>query len=400
MIEFLKDTFKTYTIQYHISHTYDPKYYVHSRVFSQLVLNSSQKYPNRKRFHEAMETLYGVIFNGYNQVNGNQALMRFEIKAIHGQFVSESNLLKDTVNLCLDALIHPNFDQSIFDEEVYGMLQQLYAIKENKRGYASYRFKHTLDSTKTLGMSLEEQLDVLKTLTLEDIKSYYEAYIKNANRIVCGTGPFLDSDILYLKDVFKPIVKPPIKLSYDPISFKRLEPLKEYVDMNQKMIYQAYHVGILPQDELYYSMLIYNEILGSSADSRLFRDIREKRGLCYQVYAGYNPFDTTLTVYAGIDIEKETLTLDAIKDVMDSMQEITDEELEFAKKSLIHQVTSALDQQTYPLERLTRTHFYGYSLTHQERLINIHSVTHQSLKHVHEKLKYMYTYILTGESHA
>jgi predicted Zn-dependent peptidase len=400
MIEFLKDTFKTYTIQYHLSHPYDPKYYVHSRVFTQLVLNNSQKYPNRKGFHEAMETLYGVMFNGYNQVSGHHALIRFEIKAIHGQFVSELNLLKDTVNLCLDALMNPNFDQSIFDEEVYGMLQQLYAIKENKRGYASYRFKHTLDSTKTLGMSLEEQVDVLKKLTLEDVKYYYETYIKNSHRIVCGTGPFLDSDMMYLKDVFKPIVNPPIKLSYDPISFKRLEPLKEYVDMNQKMIYQAYHVGILPQDELYYSMLIYNEILGSSADSRLFRDIREKRGLCYQVYAGYNPFDTTLTVYAGIDIEKEVLTLSAIQDVMDSMQDITDEELEFAKKSLIHQVTSALDQQTYPLERLTRTHFYGYSLTHQERLERIHLVTHQTLKQVHEKINYMYTYILTGESHA
>jgi predicted Zn-dependent peptidase len=400
MIEFLKDSFKTYTIQYYMGHLYNPKYYVHSKIFTQLVLNSSKQHPNRKSFHEAMETLYGVMFNGFNQVNGNQAIIRFEIKAIHGQFVFENNLLKDTVNLCLDAILHPNFDQSIFDEEVYGMLQQLYAIKENKRGYASYRFKHTLDSSKTIGMSYEEQLEVLKTLTLEDVKSYYISFIKDANRIVCGTGPFLDSDIIYLNEVFKPIVKPPIKLSYDPISFKPLETLKEYVDMNQKMIYQAYHIGILPQDDLYYSTLMYNEILGSSADSRLFRDIREKRGLCYQVYALYNPFDTTLTVYAGIDIEKEHLTLSAIKEVMDSMNIISEEELEFAKKSLIHQVTSALDQQTYPLDRLTRIHFYGYSLSHQERLDKIHAVTHQSLKRVHDQLKYMYTYILSGESHA
>lgn len=400
MIEFLQDAFKTYTIQYYIGHTYDPKYYVHARLFTQLVLNNSEKYPNRKHFHEAMETLYGVVFNGSNQVLGTQTLLRFDIKAIHGQFVSEKDLLKHTVEFCLDAVIKPHFDQVIFDEEVYSMLQQLYAIKENKRGYASYRFKHTLDPSKTQGMSLEEQLNTLKTITLEDVQTYYALFVKNSNRIVCGTGPFLDSDLNFLQSFFKPITNNSIALTYDPIAHTLLNPLKEFADMNQKMIYQAYHIGVLPHDDLFYAVLIYNEILGSSADSRLFREIREKRGLCYQVYALYNPFDTTLTIFAGIDIEKETQTLSAIKEVMESMFLINDEELEFAKKSIIHQVTSALDQQTYPLDRLTRAHFYGISLNHQQRLNKINNVTHETLKRVHESLKYMYTYILTGESHA
>ncbi len=400
MITFLKDTFKTYHIQYYIGHQYDPKYYVHARLLVQLMTNNSHTYPTRKSFHEAMELHYGVVFSGKQNLIGHTNLLKFDIKGLHGQFVEKDTLLLDSVKLSLDAIIQPHFDHHIFDEEVYSMLQQLYAIKENKRGYASYRFKHTLDASKTRGMSLEEQVEVLKSITLQDVIAYYEQIVSKAEKIVVGTGPFSNEDIIALEKLFKPFTNGSISLTYDPIEYKTLETVKEFIPMNQKMIYQAYYIGILPQDRLYYATLIYNEVLGSSADSRLFREIREKRGLCYQVYAGYNPFDTTLTIYAGIDIAKENQTLQALDEVVESMHVIEDEELEFAKKSLIHQVTSMLDNQNYPLDALTRKHFYHYDLDHQTRLLKIESISQNDLKEVHKLVKKMYTYMLSGEEHA
>ena len=243
MISFLKDTFKTFHIQYYMSHDYDPKYYVHARLLVQLMTNNSHNYPSRKTFHEAMELLYGVVFTGKQSLIGHTNLLKFEIKGLHGQFVENEQLLMDSVTLCLDAITKPHFDYHIFDEEVYSMLQQLYAIKENKRGYASYRFKHTLDASRTQGMSLEEQVDVLKSITLEDVKTYYENIVLKSEKIVVGTGPFSDLDIKQLEAFFTPHTHGSIKLSYDPMSYKVLEPLKEIVSMHQKMIYhhQLHH---------------------------------------------------------------------------------------------------------------------------------------------------------------
>lgn len=397
MITFLRDQFKSFNIQYYIGHSYDPKYYVHSRLLTQLISNSSHAFPSRQLFHEHLETLYGLTFNARFNVMGFHSVFKFEIKGVHGQFVSEDTLLMNSVRVCMDSILNPRFDRTIFDEEVYSMLQQLYSIKENKRSYASYRFKHTLDASKTRGMSIEEQVDVLKSITLQDVQTYFNDFIVGANRIVIGTGPFTDFDMNDLQTYFKPLIKGSIHLEYDPIMYQVKEPLKETLPMQQKMIYQAYHIGILPTDKLYYPMLIFNEILGSSADSRLFREIRENQGLCYQVYSAYNPFDTTLTIYTGIDIQKEIPALHAIDLVLSSMSNVSEDELDFAKKTLTHQITSMMDQQNYPLDALMRKAFYQTETTYEIRLERILQTTFDDLYDIKSKIKPMYTYILTGE---
>lgn len=69
-------------------------------------------------------------------------------------------------------------------------------------------------------------------------------------------------------------------------------------------------------------------VLGSGSSSRLFREVREKRGLCYSVYASYSSGRDSgmLAIYAGSTPQRAQLTLDVIAEQIASLAEGVDRE--------------------------------------------------------------------------
>ncbi|HUV73202.1 MAG TPA: pitrilysin family protein [Anaerolineae bacterium] len=94
--------------------------------------------------------------------------------------------------------------------------------------------------------------------------------------------------------------------------------------------------GVCRFDDDKYNLSLLNTILGQGMSSRLFLEIREKRGLAYSVYSYISPLlDTGLMgVYAGVDAEQIEQALQAILEELDKMRQapVSDDELEKAKE--------------------------------------------------------------------
>src|SRR5690606_17015905 len=90
-------------------------------------------------------------------------------------------------------------------------------------------------------------------------------------------------------------------------------------------------------DPRYFAMQVFSSVLGGGASSRLFQEVREKRGLCYSIYASHQPFfDTGLfSIYAGTDPkDARDLTAVVVDELADAAE--TANELEIARvKSLM-----------------------------------------------------------------
>jgi predicted Zn-dependent peptidase len=103
---------------------------------------------------------------------------------------------------------------------------------------------------------------------------------------------------------------------------------------------QAHLVLLLPGisrfDEDKYNLSLLNTILGQGMSSRLFLEVREKRGLAYSVYSYVAPLlDTGLVgVYAGVDSDRIGAALQAIIVELDRIRQepVSDEELQNAKE--------------------------------------------------------------------
>ena len=90
-------------------------------------------------------------------------------------------------------------------------------------------------------------------------------------------------------------------------------------------------------------MPIYAYILGGSANSKLFMNVREKMSLAYTINASTKSPNSILMINAGIDKENYEKVVVIIKKEIKSMKKVTDEEINSAKSEIISTLDSLFD---------------------------------------------------------
>ena len=96
-----------------------------------------------------------------------------------------------------------------------------------------------------------------------------------------------------------------------------------------------------------YAICLYNVILGESATSKLFQNVREKASLAYTARSNYIRQKNNIYIRCGIEIENYEKALKIIKEQLEDMKNgnFTDEEIENAKKYMISGIKTVKDEQ-------------------------------------------------------
>ena len=140
----------------------------------------------------------------------------------------------------------------------------------------------------------------------------------------------------------------------------------------------------------YHALLIYSAIMGAGGSSRLFQEIREKRGLVYSIYAGAESFSDsgTFQVVAGTGKNeiKELLPV-LCEELVNSPKNLTEKEIEKSKAQLktstLMSIESTMSNAIVAAYQLFR---YGKLIDMQERIEKINNVTKTSIEKVANKL--------------
>jgi len=134
-----------------------------------------------------------------------------------------------------------------------------------------------------------------------------------------------------------------------------------------------------------FGIAMLNNMLGGGMSSRLFQNIREKRGLAYAVFSEITPYSDAgmLTVYAGTAKETVGQVLDLTIAEFRSMKDspVTDEELRRAKNHLKGSLMLSLESTSSRMSNLARQELYfGKFYSLDEILASIESVTRQDVQ--------------------
>jgi zinc protease len=187
------------------------------------------------------------------------------------------------------------------------------------------------------------QLDVYNQLTRDHVVQYYRArYVpNNLTFIVVGD---VDSDAVYrqLGDFFKDHPAKslqPVFIPSEPPQLGRRESRQEFVTELTRLSL-AWHIPEITHPDVP-ALDLLSTILGDGRSSRLYRQIREEKGLAYGVSAfSYTPGDPGLLgIDATVEPEKREATRDLILKIIEEIKTdgVTDEELAKARKiSLSH----------------------------------------------------------------
>lgn len=142
--------------------------------------------------------------------------------------------------------------------------------------------------------------------------------------------------------------------------------------------------GVQVGDEDYYPLNVFSSLFGGGMSSRLFQEIREKKGLVYSVYSFSNSYSNSgiFGVYAGTgpDSFKELLpTLGQC--FKDSLQDLTEDEVLRAKTQLTANYLMGRESTSSRSEMLAQQYFfYGRALHPEEIKEKLEAVTREKVK--------------------
>ena len=198
--------------------------------------------------------------------------------------------------------------------------------------YSTYEYGYIEDIEKINSSTLYKYyLDVLNT-------SYIEIFM---------VGNYKEDVAEELKKLFSVERKTIVPIQREKIlNFVQTKNMiHEEMNVNQGKIAVGCRAGIPYEDPLYNGLILASDILGGGANSKLFRNIREKESLAYYIKSTVYKFKSIMVIDAGINFDDFQRVLELIRSELDNMKKglFTEQDIDISKKSVSASIKSLVD---------------------------------------------------------
>jgi len=201
-----------------------------------------------------------------------------------------ARVLKDDVPLAVDILADiltsSQFDEAELEREKHVILQEIGAANDTPDDVVYDRFAEASFGRQAIGRPILGTPETVKSFTPDQIRNYLSSHYTGDRMVVVAAGAVEHEQFVKLvEDKFGDKIAPSNKsLPNLPDAVYTGGEFREKRDLMDAQVMlgfegRAYHVR-----DFYASQVLAN-ILGGGMSSRLFQEVREKRGLCYSVYA-------------------------------------------------------------------------------------------------------------------
>lgn len=287
------------------------------------------------------------------------------------------------VDILSDILRNSIFDPREIEVERGVILQEIGQTLDTPDDIIFDWLQETAYPDQALGRSILGPAENINRFHRDDLMSFVTAQYQ-PNRLILAAAGGIDHDaLLELATQALGSMSPDLRDQLQtPATFTRGE-LREVKSLEQAHFTLAYESPDYKSDDIYTAQ-IYSIALGGGMSSRLFQEVREKRGLCYSIFAQTGAYvDTGMTtIYAGTSGDKVAelarLTIDELKRAADT---ITQAEIDRARAQMKAGMLMGLESASNRAERLARmVQVWGYVPDLSESVEKIDAVDMTAVK--------------------
>ncbi|MBI5328405.1 MAG: insulinase family protein [Deltaproteobacteria bacterium] len=279
------------------------------------------------------------------------------------------------VDLLSDIFMNSKFDKKELEKERLVVLQEIKMVEDTPDDLIHDIFAMTLWKGHPLGMPVLGTLQTINSIKRDDIVSYFkQSYLPHAV-IITAAGNIEHKRLLKLLKPFEKMLdydlKPPIKYLKSPISHSGTA-------LEQRNLEQVHLcLGVPSPNQAHsdrYKVYLLNTLLGGGMSSRLFQEIREKRGLAYSVYSYLNLCSDvgSLVVYAGTAPDTFCKVVELILKELNVFikKEVPKAELQSAKEQLKGGMLLGLETSESRMTKLARDEIYFKRTVTVKEIVN------------------------------
>lgn len=304
-----------------------------------------------------LENMYGANFDcGIDKIGDNQVL-KFYLESLNNEYLPvEEDNLKESIEILLDIVCNPlveenKFKQEYFEAEKEKLKQIIEAKKDNKGMYAFNRCIEEMYKNSPYGIYKFGSIEELEKITNEELYKYYMEFIQKCKIDIYISGKISEEARKYIinnNNILKLKERKPeyIENSLENITEVKEKVIEESAEITQGKLVIGMNVETNGENSKNIA-LIYNAILGGTATSKLFQNVREKASLAYTASSNYIRQKNSIFIRCGIEIENYEKTLKIIKEQIEDMKQgnFTEEELENTKQYIISAIEAIEDEQ-------------------------------------------------------
>ncbi len=288
------------------------------------------------------------------------------------------------IDLLTDIFLHSMFDNDEIERERSVILQEISQVEDTPDDYVHDLFSHDFFKDHPLGRPICGRSETVSRFRRDDFLSFFHARYCPGRVIVAGAG-HLKHDALVkevaarLGCVDNPASETSTASEGDLLPqtqrgvFRHVKPLEQiHLCLGGPGVHQSH-----PQR---YAAYVLNTMLGGGMSSRLFQEIREKRGKAYSVYSFMSSYRDVgyQGVYAGTSIESVE---DVVELILIELQkiaggEVLEAEIRRTQGQLVGSMMLGLESTDSWMSHIARDEIYfGRAMTTDEICQNIRSVT-------------------------
>ena len=365
-------------------------------VIPAVLKRGTENLKTQEEIAKKLEEMYGAEFDCGIEKIGDNHVLKFYLETLNDNFIPKDykeNLTAESINLLLDIIFNPYTENNKFKEEYVeaekNNIKLLIQAKiDNKDAYALNSCIEEMYKGKPYGLYKYGYIEDLEKINAQNLYEYYKEIIEKAKIDIFFSGDINAKEIeqeveenCKIKELVGRDAK--IIVNKEEKQKQEIKNKEDKMDVTQGKLVIGLDVNYTGED-VKFPISIYNVILGESATSKLFQNVREKASLAYTARSNYVRQKSNIFIRCGIEIENFDKALEIIKKQLEDMKngDFTEEDLENAKKYMISGITSIQDEQDSEV-----TYYIGQELsekftTFEEYAKKIEKVSMQDVKDV------------------
>src|SRR5215475_7988372 len=288
-----------------------------------------------------------------------------------------------TLDVRSDILGKPAFVPDELEREKSVIVQEIGAAQDTPDDVVFEHLNELCFPEQPMGRSLLGTANTLKRFDRDMLRGYLSTHYRGPDMVVAAAGAVDHKRVVeevaqkFASFDATPAPKPA------PAMFGKGGSRVVHRDLEQAHLTLALE-GVPQTDLSLFSLQAFTNAIGGGMSSRLFQEVREKRGLCYSIYAFHAPYTDTgfFGLYTGTDPADAPEMMEVVVDVVtETVESLTESEVARAKAQMKAGLLMALESCSSRAEQLARHILaYGRPQTLQEMVAKIDAVSVESTR--------------------
>lgn len=329
------------------------------------------------------------IAKEFDAIGGHSnAFTGMEKTCFHGKVMDTH--IEILVDILSDIFLNSVFNPKEVENERQVILQEIGMVEDSPEEYIHVLANNNFWGNDSIGRSILGSRENVTNLDTEAIKDFFYRFYQPEHIVISVAGNIEHDHIVdIISHAFESVT------SGKELPERTTPKSTSNVNMHYRDLEQV-HVcigtkGLPATDKQRYAFSLMNTILGGNMSSRLFQEIREKRGLAYSVYSfASSHVDTGMFgVYAGVDPENAQLSTELILNEMRKLKEkrVSSTELHNAKEYTKGNLLLAAESSDNQMVRLAQNEIhFGHYTPMQEIVDKIDVVSKDDILNLAENL--------------